>query len=321
MAKKPISFTLKTSGSTGKPKEIILLEQHVKNSALRTLKSLKIHSGTVLNCLSTEHVGGFMQVQRSKYGELKLINLTPSKNPFKDKKIPWQEIALLSLVPYQLDHLLDLYPKELALCKNILLGGAPLSKKLKNKISLMGLTNCYETYGMTETLSHIALKKTNFETEFTALEGITLDTDERDCLIINDTKLDIEGLVTNDIVKITSSNSFIWLGRADHVINSGGLKHLVEELENKIEQLPINHRIMVFSRKDEKLGETIHLAIESEDEISTFTKKIFYSKLLSNYEIPKTVVFLPQFIESKTQKIMRNETKKLALDYKEIPVN
>lgn len=309
-------ISLYTSGSTGKPKEIQVQKKHVENSAKRTLDYLSINSGTILNCLSIDHIGGFMQKERARIAGLKFISLKPAKDPFKNVEIPWSEISLLSLVPYQLDFLLDSYPNELSLCSNILLGGAPVPNHLAEKVRKNNLTNCYETYGMTETLSHIALKNTLTQSQFHVLNGITLKSDERDCLVVSDSELEIEGLVTNDIVKITSPSTFKWLGRHDNVINSGGIKHVIELLEDQISKNSGNYRIMIYSLEHPELGETINLIVESNNPILELTQKEFYLSFLNKYQVPKHTTFIPKFSETATQKILRKNTISKASSYK-----
>ena len=301
-------FQFKTSGSTGIPKKINAHRKHLEASAKRTLEFLNIKEGIILNCLSSTHVGGAMQVIRSLVSDLELQSIPPSSNPFENQSIDWDRIALLSLVPYQLELLFDNYKDKLKRCQNILLGGAPLSEQLRIKIKEHQLTNCYETYGMTETLSHIALKNTCTEASYKCLKGVSISQDNRDCAIIADKQLNIPHLITNDIIQLHSASEFTWKGRYDNVINSGGLKHISETLEDKINKKLINRRLFIYKCQDVMLGETVNIAVENKSIIYELTKKEYYKEILNQYEIPKTIIFLPEFKETKNQKILREKS-------------
>ena len=298
-------FTFHTSGSTGIPKTITASRSHLEASAKRTLIYFDINSGTVLNCLSVTHIGGAMQVIRALVYKLDLIVVTPSKSPFSIIIIPWEEVEILSLVPYQLDYLLTEIPYNLNQCKTILLGGAPVSNTLKCKLVDVNLSNVYETYGMTETLSHIALKNTLKDNFFTILKGIKISTDTRGCLRITDTFLKLDNLNTNDLVEIKDGKSFKWLGRYDNVINTGGIKVITEEIEGKIKSLFPKNDFFIFSKDHATLGEEINLVIKG---VPFEIEKSVFSSVLKKYEVPKNIYFLEKFIRTSTQKTLRKET-------------
>jgi O-succinylbenzoic acid--CoA ligase len=243
--------------------------------------------------------------------DLDLIVVTPAKSPFVNIDIPWEGIEILSLVPYQLDFLLSISSKELFNCKTILLGGAPLSQTLRKRLLNENFRNVYETYGMTETLSHIALKALK-EDYFTTLQGIGISIDNRGCLSITDTFLNLNNLITNDLIEIKNTQSFKWLGRYDNIINTGGIKVLTEELEVKIKAILPKNELIIFSRKHPSLGEEINLLIEGDQfEIKTN----FFTPILDRYLMPKNIYFLKRFNRTSTQKILRQETiKKLSID-------
>jgi O-succinylbenzoic acid--CoA ligase len=165
----------------------------------------------------------------------------------------------------------------------------------------------YETYGMTETITHIAAKKIGAEA-FTTLPNVTVSVNENECLEVLAKNIGNEKIVTNDIVKLISDTQFVWLGRFDNVINSGGIKIMPEQIESKLSTL-IPRRYFVNGALDEILGEKVVLFVEGD------TMKIDDSvfDVLDKYEKPKDIVFIPKFKETATGKIMRSESVKLAV--------
>jgi hypothetical protein len=167
---------------------------------------------------------------------------------------------------------------------------------------------------MTETITHIALQRLNGpdkQAHFQSLKGITLSLDERKCLVIEAPHLP-EKIVTNDLVELLDENKFIWLGRWDNVINTGGVKIIPEIVEPKVklvlDDLSLTKRFFLAGLPDEKLGSKVVLFIEGEESVSKTELIQEFVKNLSKYEIPKEVYFIPRFIETSTQKINRIET-------------
>jgi O-succinylbenzoic acid--CoA ligase len=166
---------------------------------------------------------------------------------------------------------------------------------------------------MTETVTHIAVKKlNNFNAEdtytrshFKTLPNITVSADDRSCLVIDAPYLSSEKIVTNDIVTIHSETSFEWLGRFDNVINSGGIKLYPEQIEKNLKGI-LNQRFFIASLPDDALGEKVILVIEGENNLDT---SIFEG--LAKYEKPKAIFALPKFIETKSGKIQRKKTVEL----------
>ena len=267
------SMIFQTSGSTGSPKSITVLKKHLESSAKRTLNHFNIIDGIILNWLSIQHIGGAMQMIRALSGNIDIHIVDAKKNPFESKTIQWSKIKLLSLVPYQLAHLLDIEFTEISKVKTILLGGSSPSNQLKQRIKELNYTNIFETYGMTETLSHIAIKNIVLENEFICLEGISISTNEKDCLIIEDNLLEIHQLITNDIVDISSNQSFIWKGRYDNIINTGSIKISPEELELKLSPL-FQSNFIIYGEKHEQFGEIVCMIIEEKPFPNTYIEII-----------------------------------------------
>jgi O-succinylbenzoic acid--CoA ligase len=314
----------KTSGSTGKPKTIKIQKSQIKASALATLKTLKIEKGNnALLCINPAFIGGKMMIARALIGGLGLHIAQISGNPFKDF-ITEDAIDFFSFVPYQLERILDESPEKIEFLEQseaIILGGAPVSEVLAQKIkSHFHKTKVYSTYGMTETVSHVALKLINSKKEeyFNALSGICFSVDKRNCLIINAPDISgQESLTTNDVVDLISPTQFNWLGRYDFVINSGGIKIHPEIIEKEISKLfaefNINNRFFVFGLPHEKFGQSLNLAVEGDADTKIITG-ILDSKLKA-FHAPKKIFSGQQFMETANGKINRVKTIERILNF------
>lgn len=306
------SITVHTSGTTGKPKKISIKKIAAQHSALLTLRYLYMQAAdTALLCLSTDYIAGKMMVVRAATGLLQLLPVEPASNPLL--AVPaHKEIALASFVPLQVSEILKnkKTAKIFTQIKNVLIGGAPVSQTLSSKLAKME-NNVYETYGMTETVSHIALRKLsgNRGTQkkyFETLSGITVRKDKRGCLVIHAPAFTMQPIITNDLVELSGNKRFVWLGRIDNVVNSGGVKLIPEVLEEKIKPL-IQQRFYFKGTDDIKLGSKLVLVIEgkvfSEWKIKKLNNRL--KKVLNPYEMPKSILFHSKFRETKTGKIKR----------------
>src|SRR5688572_20275011 len=319
-------FAIQTSGSTGAPKVITLTRQQLEASAQATVKALKVEKNDrLLVCLNTETVGGLMLLVRGFLAEMQLTIIEPTGNPLLVLP-PQSEFDYASFVPMQMHEMLLLGPESIAFLnrmKAILVGGAPVSQSLFNQLRQLSVP-VYHTYGMTETASHIALRLLNTaETSpyFKTLPGIQIGIDDRSCLTIKSAQSNNELIVTNDIVKLISEDTFEWLGRADFVINSGGVKIQAEKVETTIElalaQMGLNLNFFITSVPDIKLGEKIIAVFEAQpfDQIRESQLKQTLERLLTRYEIPKLFLFLPEFKKTPSGKLDHNQTLKLALHF------
>jgi len=296
-----------TSGSTGKPKSIQLLKQSMLNSARMTNQFFGLDAASVaLLCLPASYIAGKMMLVRAMVSGFNLINVAPSANPFE--KLPIS-IDFAAITPYQLFHSAESLRK--ASVHKIIVGGSPVTSKLE-QLSENIPSELYETYGMTETCSHIALRQFNGKGKsdcFIVLEGITIRQDERGCLTIKAPHLLNEEIQTNDVVELIGRDSFRWLGRADSAINSGGIKIHPEQVEKKLEGI-ISSSYFISSVPDEVLENKVVLVIESE----TYTpqqEEILKSQLenlLGKYELPKQIFYIPRFIYSSGNKVLRKAT-------------
>jgi O-succinylbenzoic acid--CoA ligase len=307
-------FVIHTSGSTGRPKEIILLRNAMEASALQTIKALNLISfNTALVCLDTKYIAGQMMLARGLILGMNLIAVEPSANPLD--QVEELRIGFAAMVPYQLETILNHTPEKLNRIHCVILGGAAVSNSLKEKIQK---TKCaiYATYGMTETISHVALQKlngSNAQDYFEAFSTIQLRLDERDCLCIKADYLAHE-TITNDLVELIDTRKFRWLGRKDNIINSGGVKIIPEKVEAVLEKifdsLRINNRFFVAGLPDEKLGQKLIVAFEGEPLHQSTLDQInsAITPLLNKYEIPKEFKFTTRFAETPTGKINRHSS-------------
>lgn len=302
---------VKTSGSTGKPKDIELKKKYMINSAKATGNFFNLfEKTTVLCCLPIEYIAGKMMIVRALTLGWHIDVIEPRSNPLNEIDKTYDFSAM---VPLQLKNSL----KKLHLINQLIVGGGAVSYDLEQKIQGLS-TKIYATYGMTETITHIAIKELNGissegdKSHYELLPSVKIYTDSRGCLVIDAPNVSDETVITNDIVDILSDKEFQWKGRFDNVINSGGVKLHPEEIEKKLSPY-FTKRFFVAGVPDEVLGEKLILLIESPEnsvlnspDFETF-KKMKYS-ILDKYEIPKEIFFLTQFVETQTSKIQRKQT-------------
>ena len=291
---------VQTSGSTGTPKIFEIEKNRMINSAKMTCDFLGLKKGdTALLCLPVEYISGKMMIVRSIERKLKLTISEPSLKPLEHLS---SEISFCAMTPLQVENSLD----KLHLIQNLIIGGAAVSESLKKRISRFK-TRIYETYGMSETLSHIALKQLtpNAEDYFAAFDHVSITTDERGCLRIFAPDLNPEILQTNDLVEIKNERQFRFLGRIDNVINSGGAKIFPEELEALVKK-EIPNEAVFLGISDESLGQKLILVIEG-DQSADMIKKISEISFEKNYHKPKEIIFVDQIPRTLNGKVSRKE--------------
>lgn len=303
-----------TSGSTGAPKAIILDKTAMVTSASMTGRFLDLREGqTALLCLSTVYIAGMMMVVRAMVHRLNLLTVPPSGFPLNDIS-SGTTIDFAAMVPAQVYNAVNAPESEQKLesIGTLIIGGAPLSPELETRIA--GLKGrIYATFGMTETITHIALRRLNGPGRsdvYVVLPGITPDTDERGCLVAGVPYIEDGKLVTNDLVTIESPKTFRWLGRADHVINCGGIKLIPEVIEKKIASA-IKMRFFVHAIPDVKLGEIPVLLVESKSHLSEPELEAILSRikpLVDKAEFPRQIFQTGRFSETENGKINRKES-------------
>ncbi len=297
---------VRTSGSTGMPKMIKINKQHMVNSAIASGDFFNISVGDrALHCLPADYIAGKMMLIRAMILGLEIDLVAPTSNPLEEVR---KEYDFSAMIPFQLKNSLS----KINQIKNLIVGGAYVPKTLINAIQNVD-SNIFETYGMTETVTHIAAKKlNNFEkpshinqSNFKLLPNISIKKDNRDCLVINAPYLSEDTIVTNDIVDIISDAEFKWIGRHDNVINSGGVKLIPEHIESKLSGV-IPNRFFVIGKEDESLGEKLVLVVEGEStQFSKVESEIKSLPSLDLYEFPKEIVFVNKFKETENGKIIR----------------
>lgn len=297
-------ITSHSSGSTGKPKSILLSKKQMIQSAKMTGEFFNFRKGqSILLCLSPEFIAGKMMLVRAITWEMDVYVIAPdSKTLNFPKKTQFDFVAM---VPNQLEKWISFIVNKTIQFKAILLGGANVSSNLEQKIRAEKLP-VYLSFGMTETTSHIAIKNISLENQaYKAIGKATFSTNPFNQLIIHSTELEIDELITNDVVELLSPTEFNWKGRLDYVINSGGIKYFPEELEKKIQDVGITERFFIFGQKDDKLGEIISICIEGKE--SSIDKDAILA-VLNRYEQPKKWYFIHQFEETNSGKLNRIKT-------------
>lgn len=299
---------VQSSGSTGAPKIFSLDRQELMASADLTIERFNLTPlSRVLLCLPITAISGFMMLVRAMRGGLDLYVTEPNSVPlahFETK--PDGFFDFVALTPYQLSHSLN----HLNKAKTLLVGGAPLAKKQLSAIPENLNLTIVESYGMTETLSHVALRN-RFPIEapyFSAIGPIKFSLGDAQNLIIHAPHLKQSPLITSDRVQLISETQFSYLGRVDHAINSGGIKFFPEQIEQKIQHL-LAENFFVAGCSHETLGQQITLFIEGDDlnranEVHQLLDQVNWK----TYEKPKKVWVLKQFSYTPTHKIDRVKT-------------
>ena len=264
-----------TSGSTGKPKPMMVEKKRRLNSARITCDFLGLKPGdSALLCMSLDYIAGKMVVVRSIERHLHLISVSPSGHPLKDVD---EEITFAAMVPMQVYNTLQV-PEErerLTHIRHLIIGGGAIDASLEKELqALPGNIAIWSTYGMTETLSHIALRRINGDESsewYQPFDSVHISQTEEGCLVIDAPQVCAETLVTNDIVEIepyiynkVEKLRFRIKGRKDNVICSGGIKILIEEVETLLKP-HLEKPFMLAKKKDGKFGEIAVLLSEDED--------------------------------------------------------
>ena len=304
-------ITARTSGSTGNPKKIRLKKEHMHNSAQATAAYLGVYENTkALLCLSPDTIAGKMMLVRAMVLGWHLDTIPPSSSPLEQLTDSYDFIAM---VPLQLRNSLA----HLDRIGKVIVGGAPLPTDLKREIS-SATTEIYESFGMTETVSHIALKKSNHingkdQDVFQTLPGVGIKADERGCLVIEAPQISDSIVVTNDLVEIHSPQKFTWLGRWDNIINSGGVKLIPEFIEKKL-ATHFSERFIITSVPDDVLTNKLVLVVESSLDAKTFKDRLLEAAELDRFELPKHIFSFDEFPETRSGKPDRIEIRRLLLN-------
>ena len=292
----------------------------METSAQMTIQALNIKQGqNALLCMSPTFIAGKMMIVRALSNNMSICAIEPQANPYLPLST---KIHFSAMTPMQMHTALE--HKEsvdrVGLTDIIILGGGSVSEPLRKKIQGMSPA-VYETYGMTETVSHVAIKPLNgpeASDYFQCLDNITIRTDDRQCLVVSGPVTDYKEVTTNDRVKIIANNRFQWLGRVDNVINSGGIKIQSELVEQKIQQLidqlQLDVDFFVSGIPDNILSEKVTLFVESADILDTDKLLSLLKTQLNTYEVPREVITVKSFARTQTGKIQRQQSIQKALN-------
>jgi O-succinylbenzoic acid--CoA ligase len=294
-----------TSGSTGTPKAMFFSKASLAVSAQLTAQYFGLGPGSsCLLCLPARYIAGKLMIIRALVNGWDLWAVEPSGSPLTEVAVP---LDFAAMIPLQVQRSLDEWPERFAALGQVIIGGAPIPPRTLVQLQASA-TPCFATYGMTETLTHLAIRPVNgpeASEVFQALPGFSLSLDERGCLYIEATHLPASAQ-TNDLVELIDETHFRWLGRLDHVINSGGLKLSPEQLEPKLADL-IQERYYLRGEAEERLGECLVLVIEGptwpEAQQAVFLARL--NAILPRLEVPKKLVFEQKFEETATGKVKR----------------
>lgn len=292
----------RTSGSTGAPKRILLQKTDMLVSARATNAFFGINSGSVLAIpLSCDYIAGKMMAVRAMEADCSLW-VIPPKNDFNLDELAscrdWH-IDLISVVPSQVDCLIR-HPEWAARIGAIIVGGSALSRTRSEAVKSAGY-NAFVSYGMTETCSHVALSKAG--EPFQAMPGITFSVDSRNCLVIDVPKMSIRKIVTNDVVSLLDSHTFIWRGRYDNVINSGGIKIFPESLEKEISKF-LEVDFYIVGIPDEKWGEAVQMVVEADENSRTAIEEALKNEIDHKF-LPKSLHFVRMLERTNNGKLLR----------------
>ena len=307
---------VQTSGSTGVPKRIYIEKVRMRASARMTCDFLNLKQGnTALLCMPLDYIAGKMMVVRALERGLELLTVEPSTHPLSSTNIADignpHCIDFAAMVPLQVWNTLQVPEEREALCRirHLIIGGGAIPQELEQELRTLPI-NVWSSYGMTETLSHIALRHIS-EDHYTPLPGITLSQDQDGCLVIEAPHLCSETLYTNDIARFACDNRFQIIGRRDNTVCSGGIKIQIEEVEAWLHSIGI-HNVMVTCREDSALGQAIVYLTTSEIDTDILRNSIPTDTPSSRYWLPRHIVKVASLPLTPTGKPYRAEARRLA---------
>lgn len=292
-----------SSGTTGAPKKLHLSKEAMIASAKATIAKLDLKwTDKALLCLPIDYIAGKMMVVRSLVAGLNLFWEEPSSMPSLSK---YGKMEFCAMVPLQVYNSFSNY-EFFRNIKNLIIGGSELRSEIMAMFRDIK-NNAYETYGMAETCSHIAMRKISGDKPdkyFETLPGVEISTDDRGCLVVTVDYLD-EAVITNDVVDLIDDKHFIWKARIDNLINTGGIKVKPEELEANI-SIIIDEECAVIGMDDDKLGQKIVLVVEGEKQQSDEELKAMLKSNLEDHLVPKQIAFVAELPRNASFKIDRH---------------
>lgn len=306
---------VKTSGSTGEPKQVMVEKDRMIASAQMTGKFLELEKGyTALLCMPVDYIAGKMMVVRSDVLSLKLTAIEPKNRPFRELKAQFPDgFDFVALVPSQVFETLKHKDEAdiMRRSKHIIIGGGHVSKELQKLLT--DFPNAvWSTYGMTETLSHIAMRRLNGDKAsewYSPLQGVEVSLNEENCIVIDAPRVSKDVVVTNDIGEM-SDGKFRVVGRKDNVICSGGIKIQIEEVESLLAQY-LHSPFAISKQADEKFGEVVVL-VTVENDLKAVEE--ICRQRLPRYWKPKRYYHFDSIPQTETGKIARAEIEKILLN-------
>jgi O-succinylbenzoic acid--CoA ligase len=311
-----------TSGSTGKPKPMLVEKRRMQASARITCRFLGLHEGdTALLCMPLDYIAGKMMVVRALTCGLQLVSVPPSSHPLATSHLsPFpSRLDFAAMVPLQVWNSLQV-PEErhrLMHIRHLIIGGGAIDQALASQLADFP-HQVWSTYGMTETLSHIALRRLNGPEAsdwYTPFDGVALSLTDEGCLVISAPAVHEGPLVTNDIAELSppapasSPRRFRILGRKDNVVCSGGIKIQIEEVERLLRP-HLHVPYMITKAPDEKLGEQVVLLTESK----TVGDVLALCRLhLPKYWVPRRILSVDRLPLTETGKPARHEAERMAM--------
>ncbi len=317
----------KTSGTTGDPGTHPLTREAMEASARMTLRHFGLRPGDrVLLCLPVRYVAGKMMVVRALTGGLDLRWTEPSSRPLKEFT---GAVSFTAMVPLQARDSI-LHGDPLDRTDMLLLGGGEIGPFLREELSQLDRPAVWESFAMTETYSHFALRQINGSAPdplYRSLPGVRLERDPRGCLVVEVPGVTTKKVVTNDLVELhPDGKHFRWLGRYDHVISSGGIKILPEAVEEKIRKLT-GEECLILPEPDPGLGQRLVLLVETGKKTRTdqqveppFDEKNWAQLLknhLQNYEVPRRIIRVEEIPRNASFKPDRVAARRLFLEGKD----
>lgn len=300
-----------TSGSTGTPKELTVRKEQMMQSARLTCEFLNLQPGDkALLCMNLRYIGAMMVVVRSLIAGLNLLVRPATGHPLADIN---ESLKFAAMVPLQVYNTLQVSVEKERLQQTdiLIIGGGAVDSALEAEIKrLPGAV--YSTYGMTETLSHIALRRLNGASaseHYYPFSSVRLSLSSENTLVIEAPLVCDEVLQTNDMARIYSDGSFMILGRKDNVINSGGIKIQAEEMEKRLQAL-IDVPFVITSVPDRRLGQAVTLLIEGRLHLTAIEGRI--QAVLEPYYRPKYIRMVNHIPRTENGKINRAECRILA---------
>ena len=310
---------VKTSGSTGEPKRMLVEKQRMRTSARITCDFLGLKAGdTALLCMSLDYIAGKMMVVRAIERDLRLIAVEPSGHPLAVKQRDGYTFA--AMVPMQVYNSLQV-PEErerLEQIKHLIIGGGAIDEAMDEELKTFP-NHVWSTYGMTETLSHIALRRLSGPEAsewYMPFPTVGVSLNEEECLVIDAPEVCAERLVTNDIAELATQRGqspcvanvpFKILGRKDNVICSGGIKIQAEEVERML-KTHLRVPYLISKKPDKKFGEVVVLLTEGDVEEA----KTVCEAVLPKYLRPKAYVHVSEIPLTGTKKPARRQAEELA---------